>query len=144
MGSGAASREVLVRDQRVLHFNAGHTFAHFDFSPANVHRAPHSSMFPPNINQARNVISPGAGGMGPIPDFTGPARPEAHNAARGLPGPTQWFGPDYAIAFAWNSPPWGAHHTHDVQISQFFPTGWSAHEIHEEVLEAIGQLLGHL
>jgi hypothetical protein len=82
--------------------------------------------------------------MGPIPEFAAaPAPPEAHKAALGF-GNTQIIGNNYAVSFSWNAPPWGPHQTDDVQISQFFPTGWSAHEIHEEVLEAIGQLRGHL
>ena len=135
---------VIVRQQRANHFNAGHTFAHFLFDPANVHRAPYSSMFSEAILQAEGVISPGAGGLGPIPEFAPPAPVEADNAAWGGAGPTQRIRPDYTVSFSLSGGPFGGANRYDVQISQFFPTLWSAHEVHEEVLEAIGQLFGHL
>jgi hypothetical protein len=102
-------------------------------------------MFPTNIVLAEDVISPGAGGLGPIAEFAAPPI-EASNARWGVgAGATQITRPNYAVAFQANAPSVGwPNPLFVVQISQFFPTGWSAHEIHEEVLEAIGQLLGHL
>ena len=135
-----------IRQDRADHFNRGHTFRHFVFRNANVHRSAYSSMWAPAITDAQQVIHAGAGGHGPVPEW-GATPAEARNRAWGW-APTHINQPNYRIAFGHTA---GGYyydyhtgiHWHTVQVSQFYPkAGWAVYEIHENVLEAVGQLMG--
>ena len=145
---------IKIQRERANHFNYGHTYKHFEFTATNVNRAPFSSMWDHRITEAYQVISDGASGFGPIPEWATIPK-EAHNGAW-KSGNTQLQKTNYVISFSdkydqynyhrWNNGLYRniGYNGYEVQVTQFYPKAWAMYEIHQNVLWVIGRLMGHL
>lgn len=128
--------EVSYLQQRLNHFNAGHSYNSFHFTHANTHRAgsPYSFWAPgTNVqNRATTAI-----GMGLPAQAATAVRNNAYTASQ--QASYGWGFEPHAVVL-----PLVANQSYEAQMSQFYPLGANLYRsINSDVLDIVGRLMGH-